>query len=582
MSVNRKLARFLKPYWLAVLLAPALMTGEVALDLMQPKLMQQIIDRGIAHADFHLVQRTGLLMLAFAALGILTGSGCTVYATIAAQNFGADLRRALFARVQSLSFANLDALETGALITRLTNDVTQVQEVVLILLRIMVRVPLLLVGSLIMAILTSPRLAILFVPLIPFITAVLILVIRRTYPLFGEVQRRLDRLNTVLQENLSGVRVVKAFAREPYEAERFNDANESLVERNVTATRIGSVTLPAMMLALNSGVALVLWMGGVQVIAGALPAGKVIAFVNYLGMTLYSLMMVSMLIVRISRAEASAKRIGELLESEPAIRTAPNALRAFRPKGRVAFENVSFRYTGEDADPVLRDISFTVEPGRTVGILGATGSGKSSLVQLIPRFYDVSAGRITIDGIDVREIEEQALHRAVGVALQEAVLFSGTLRDNIRYGRPEADDEEVVRAAKAAQADEFIRSFPEGYDTIVGQRGVNLSGGQKQRVAIARALLSRPPILILDDSTSAVDVHTEAKIQQALRGDAGGQTRFIVAQRITAVVDADLILVLDDGRLVGRGTHAELIESCPVYREIYASQQEMGAPVYAA
>ncbi len=577
MRATRKLGIFLKPYWHWAVLAPLLMALEVAMDLMQPRLIQHIVDQGIARSDMAVVINTGLWMIGLALIGLGGGIGCGVFAIMAGQHFGADLRATLFRKVQALSFGNLDHLETGKLITRLTSDVTQVQEVVMMMLRIMVRVPLLLVGSLIMAILTSPQLALLFLVLIPLVVVVLVFIINRTFPLFGQVQQQLDALNTVLQENLAGVRVVKAFARGQHETERFRRINDQLMDRNVTAVRITAVTMPIMMLLLNLGVVGALWIGGMEINSGGLQVGQLIAFINYLTQTLMSLMMISMLLVRVSRAEASAVRIQEVLDSEPEVRNRPDALATFAPRGRVAFEDVGFSYNGDDHDPVLRNISFVAEPGQTVALLGATGSGKSSLVNLIPRFYDATHGRVTIDGVDVRAIDEAALHSAVGVALQESILFTGTIRDNIRYGRPEATDEEVVAAAKMAQAHDFITRFPDGYDSVVGQRGVNLSGGQKQRIAIARALLTRPAVLILDDSTSAVDVETEARIQAALASLDHAQTRFVVAQRISSVQEADKILVLDDGRIVAEGTHDDLLEASPIYREIYESQMENGA-----
>ena len=514
MRATRKLAVFLKPYWLWAILGPLFMVLEVAMDLMQPRLIQRIVDEGIARSDMRVVLTSAAWMVGLALIGMLGGLGSAVFAIMAGQRVGADLRGALFRKVQAFSFGNLDRLETGGLITRLTNDVTQLQELVMMMLRIMVRVPLLLAGSLVMAILTSPQLALLFLGLIPVVLVALVAVIRRSFPMFGEVQRRLDTLNTVLQENLAGVRVVKAFARARHEIGRFGRANNRLAEQNLLAVRTTAVTMPFMMLALNAGVVAALWIGGVRIVAGSLQAGQLIAFINYLMQTLMSLMMVSMLIIRVSRAEASAQRVEEVLESEPAIRNRPDAvttlagypLSAAPMRGRVAFENVSFSYDGDDHDPVLKDISFVAEPGQTVALLGATGAGKSSLVNLIPRFYDVTSGRVMIDGVDVREIDETALHHAVGVALQETVLFSGTIRDNIRYGRPDASDDEVIAAARMAQAHDFIMRFPDGYDTLVGQRGVNLSGGQKQRIAIARALLADPRVLILDESTSAHDV----------------------------------------------------------------------------
>ncbi len=582
MRASRKLWAFLNPYWRWVILAPLLMTIEVSMDLIQPRLVEHIVDAGIGGSNLSVVVSTGVMMVGAALFGMAGGMGCTVFAILAGQAFGADLRGTLFRRVQALSFGNLDKLETGKLITRLTNDVTQVQEIVMMALRMLVRAPLLLVGSVIMALLTSRQLAILYVVLMPLVLAMAVWVINRTFPLFGEVQRRLDAVNTVMQENLAGVRVVKAFARSVFEIDRFRQANDRLTDQSLVAVRTGAITMPFMMLVLNFGVVGALWVSGQQIKAGSMEVGQLIAFLNYLGQTLMSLMMVSMLVVRISRSEASAERIQQVLDAEPEVKRHPEAIESFAPRGRVAFDDVSLKYDHDEADPVLKGISFVAEPGQTVAILGATGSGKSSLVSVIPRFYDVASGRVTIDGVDIRNVDESALRASIGVALQESVLFSGTIRDNIRYGRPEATDEEVVEAAKAAQAHDFIVSFPDGYDSPVDARGVNLSGGQKQRLAIARALLVRPSILILDDSTSAVDVETEAQIQTALAESGRAHTRFVVAQRISSVLSADKILVLDDGQIVAEGTHGELIESSPVYREIYESQLANGAVSHGA
>jgi ATP-binding cassette subfamily B protein len=576
MRATRKLSSFLKPYWRWAILAPLLMVLEVSMDLLQPRLIQRIIDQGILQSNMDVVIHTGLWMVGLALIGLVGGMGCTVYTVLAAQGLGADLRDTLFRKIQSLSFGNLDRLETGTLITRLTNDVTQVQELVMIMLRVMVRAPLLLVGSLIMAVLTSPRLALLFVVLIPVVLIALIWIINKTFPMFGQVQQRLDALNTVMQENLAGVRVVKAFARSAHEIGRFSQTNDRLMNQNLMAVRTSAITMPFMMLALNAGIVGTIWFGGRWVIGGSMDVGQVVAFINYLMQTLMSLMMVSMLVMRVSRAEASAQRVQEVLDSTPDVQSRPDAHQTFAPQGRVTFENVSFNYRGADHDPVLKNISFVAEPGQTVALLGATGAGKSSLVNLVPRFYDAHDGRVMIDGVDVRDVNEQTLRRQIGVALQESVLFSGSIRDNIRYGRPDASDDEVIAAAKMAQAHDFISRFPDGYDSVVGQRGVNLSGGQKQRIAIARALLTNPAVLILDDSTSAVDVDTEARIQDALARLPHKQTRLVVAQRISTVLGADKILVLDDGAVVAEGTHDELIESRPIYREIYESQMDTG------
>ena len=581
MNATRKLSGFLKPYWYWAVLAPLMMMVEVAMDLLQPRMVERIIDQGLAQSNMTIVIQTALIMIVLAAIGLVGGMGCTVFSVLAAMGFGTDLRGTLFGKVQALSFGNLDKLDTGKLITRLTNDVTQVQDMVMMLLRIMVRAPLLMVGSLILGIMTSPQLALLFVVLIPLVSIVLIWTINKTYPMFSEVQRRLDKVNTVLQENLAGVRVIKAFVQERHEIRRFHRANDSLMDQNITAARTLALNMPLVMLILNFGVVAALWFGGVKVNSGALQVGQVIAFINYLTQTLMALMMVSMLTMRLSRSEASAERIHEVLNNEPEVKSKPDALTEFAPLGQVVFEDVSFSYTGADHDPVLKNISFVAEPGQTVALLGATGAGKSSLIHLVPRFYDVSSGRVMIDGIDVRDVDELALRRRIGVALQESVLFTGTIRDNIRYGRPDASDEEVIAAAEMAQAHDFIMHFPNGYDAVVGQRGVNLSGGQKQRIAIARALLTQPSVLILDDSTSSVDVETEARIQAAMAAALRGRTGFVVAQRISTVLNADKILVLDDGQIAAEGTHEELMASSPIYREIYESQMENGASTHA-
>jgi ATP-binding cassette subfamily B protein len=420
-----------------------------------------------------------------------------------------------------------------------------------------------------------------FIALIPLVGLIMVWVIRRAYRLFSVVQERLDDVNTVLQENLAGIRVVKAFVRSQHEIQRFGKANNNLMDQTILANLSVAVTFPAMMLILNLGIAAAIWFGGVQVTVGDLTVGELIAFTNYLTRTLMSLLFVSMLIMRLARASASALRIEEVLDSTPEIQFQPRVEMTDPLNGRVKFENVTLSYNQDGGDPVLKDVSFTAEPGQTVAVLGSTGSGKSSLIHLIPRFYDVSDGRVTIDGIDVRHMDESGLHRNIGVAMQEAVLFSGTIRENIRFGCPEASDEEVISAAKAAQAHDFILNFPDGYETQLGQRGVNLSGGQKQRIAIARALITHPVVLILDDSTSAVDVETESRIEAALenllQGDDSSpqtarSTRFVVAQRISTVLNADKIIVLDNGMVAAQGTHSELLKSSEIYREIYQSQ----------
>jgi ATP-binding cassette, subfamily B, multidrug efflux pump len=579
MKSFRRILGFIRPYWKPALLAPLLMMVEVGMDLLQPRLLERIIDVGLANLDMNLVIQTGLTMVGVALVGMVGGGGCTVFAVRAAMSVGADVRDELFEKIQSLSFGNLDELGTGELITRVTNDVTQIQDVVLIMLRIMVRSPLLVVGSLLMATLTCPELTWLMVVLVPVIIAILWWGISRSSPLFTVVQQKLDRLNTVMQENLAGVRVVKAFVRAPYEKQRFQAANEDLVERTIRVGQLMAVIMPLISLVLNIGIVGVVWFGGNLVVVGGIKVGQVMAFVNYLTQMLWSLMMAGMLLIRVSRAEASAKRILDVIDMQPKVRDQEPAA-APAERGRVAFEHVTFSYDGNE-DAVLLDVNLSVEPGQMVAIMGATGSGKSSLVHLIPRYYDTTQGRVTFDGQDVRALSNAALRRQVAVALQETVLFSGTIRDNIRYGRPEASDEEVYAAAQAAQAHDFICGFPEGYDTQLGQRGVNLSGGQKQRVAIARALLLNPAVLILDDSTSAVDIDTEGKIQDALAELMKGRTSFVIAQRISTVLNADKIVVLEEGRLAAEGTHKELMETSPIYRELYELQLGNGVRGHA-
>ena len=591
MRATRKLWAFLRPYWHWALLAPLFMVVEVSMDLLQPWLMEQIIDDGVATGDLQFVLRTGALMIVVAVIGMIGGVGCTIFAALASQGMGADVRHALYAKIQSLSFPDLDVLDTGALITRLTNDVTQVQELASMALRIMVRAPLLVVGGVVMAVLTSPQLALIFVVLIPLVLGMITFVVRRAFPLFAGVQKRLDALNIVMQENLAGVRVVKAFVRASYENERFRKANQALKEQTLRAIRTMAMTMPFMMLALNFGIVAALWFGGLMVKAGSMQVGQIVAFTNYLMQALMSLMMLSMLVTRFSRSEASAIRIQEVLDTEPRVqapaspthplterlsnRRLPSPSPA-QPAGRVVFERVSFRYDGHGREDVLRNVSFEIEPGQTVALLGATGSGKSTLAHLVPRFYDVTGGRITVDGVDVRAMDEAALRKTIGVAMQDSVLFHGTIRDNIAYGRPDASDDEVIAAAKLAQAHDFIMHLPGGYDAMVEQRGVNLSGGQKQRLAIARALLLDPAVLVLDDSTSAVDVETEARIQAGLAQTRRGRTNLVVAQRISSVLGADRILVLEDGGIVASGTHAELLAGSPIYQDIYRSQLEKG------
>lgn len=565
-----KLFNYLKPYWKAALLGPALMLLEVAMDLLQPKLMADIVDNGVMTGDFGHVQRIGLLMLGTSLIGMIGGVGCGVFSTIAAMKFGADVRRGLFAKVQTFSFRNLEQLQTGSLITRLTNDVSQVQMFVQMLLRMMVRAPFLSVGSLIMAFMINIRLALILVIAVPVLFGIIVCIMRMGFPLFNKVQQALDRLNTVLQENLSGIRVVKAFVRSDHEAARFGSANDDYMAVALRANIVMATLSPVMFLILNGTIVAVLWFGGNLVWENSMQIGDLAAFINYVTQVLFSLLMVGMFLMNVSRAKASADRVREVLETEPEITAAKDVPIRSIQLGSVEFDKVSFAYDGED--DVLKNISFTARPGQTFAILGATGSGKTTLVSLIPRLYEARSGKVLVDGRDVREYRPHDLRSRIGTVLQEAILFSGTIRDNICYGKADATMEEVEAAAKAACAHDFIAALPQGYDTVLGQRGVNLSGGQKQRISIARALLVQPAILIFDDSTSAVDMGTESRIQKALREQWKRTTRLIIAQRISSVMDADHILVLEDGEVSARGTHDELMASSPVYREIYRSQ----------
>ena len=567
-----RMIRFVKPYKAPAILSMLLLLGVVVSDLSIPRLTQRIIDQGIARQDIATIVSTSLLMLGAAILSALFAVGNTILSVRVAQGASADLRSAIVRQVQTFSFGNLDRIQTGQLLVRATSDVNAVQLIVQMSLRMFTRAPLWMLGSIVMLILTNRQLSLLMLALFPVVLGMILFFLVKAQPLFLAVQRKLDRLNQVMQENLAGVRVVKAFVRREHENRRFDQINRALTADNVRVMQFIATLIPTMMTLVNLGVVGVIWFGGRQVIVGEMTVGEIVASINYIAFSLFPMMMLGGMAGPISAASASAGRIWEILDSAPEVQSRPDAQTLPCVAGRVAFEDVYFSYNHGSDEPVLNGVNLVAEPGQTVAILGATGSGKSSLVHLIPRFYDVTGGRVTLDGVDVRNLPLDALRAQIGVALQEPVLFSGTIRDNVRYGRPEATDEEVIAAAKAAQAHDFIVGFPDGYDTALGQRGVNLSGGQKQRVAIARALLVQPTVLILDDSTSAVDVETEARIQDALDELMAGRTSFVIAQRISTVLAADKIVVLDGGRVAAEGTHAELMESSPIYREIYESQ----------
>lgn len=568
-----KLKHYLRPYWVWCVLAPLLMLVEVTMDLLQPTLMASIVDKGVMTKDLSHIFSTGLIMLGVAFIGLIGGVGCTIFSSIASQNFGNDLRISLFEHIQKFSNKNLDQLKTGSLITRLTNDVVQLQTFVQMILR-SIRSPLLLVGSLVMAIRISPMLTLILAVAVPLLSLILYGLIRLSFPLFQKMQVKLDGVNTVLQENLSGIRVVKAFVRANHEQKRFNTANKDYTEIAIKAVRLMSLNMPLMMLVLNASIVAVLWFGGVQSWNGGLPVGQLIAFINYITQLLMSMLMLSNMLTFFSRAKVSADRENEVFSTISEITEVANAKKDAIHNGRIVFDNVSFAYDPTDENLVLDGINFTAEPGETVAILGATGTGKSSLVSLIPRFYEVSSGAITIDGSDTRMIALEDLRSRIGYVMQQAILFSGTIRDNIRYGRPDATDEEVEEAAIAAEAHNFILELPQGYDTELGQRGINLSGGQKQRLSIARALLIQPTILIMDDSTSALDAATESRIRQMLKTRLRSSTNILIAQRVTSVIDADRILVLENGRIAVQGTHEGLMNSSEIYRDIWRSQMK--------
>lgn len=567
-----KLLRFLKPHWKVAALSPLLMIIEVTADLWQPTLLASIVDVGVSQGDLGFIFRTGVLMVGVALVGVIGGVGCTITASTASQHFAADLRRALFAKVQMFSFANLDKFKTSSLITRLTNDVTQMQQLVLMSLRAMVRFPLLGLGGMVMAVRINPRLSLVLLVSIPVLIILMAVLIRIGFGLFSLLQKKLDKVNEVMRENLSGIRLIKAFVRADYEQDRFSKANLDLMDVAVRAGRLMALAMPLIMLIMNGSVVAILYFGGVQVTRGTMQVGEIMAFINYMLHILNALMMVAFLFILVSRAKVSGDRMQEVLAEEVDIGDVPDAINAVLDQGTVEFDRVSFSYPGAAGAPVLCDISFRVEAGETVAIIGGTGAGKSTLVSLLLRLYDPSEGTIFIDGHDISQVSLQRLRRSVSIVLQEAVLFSGTIKENIRWGRAHAQEEEVQQAAAVAQAHDFIMSFPEGYNSLLGQRAVNLSGGEKQRVSIARAVLKDAPILVLDDSTSAVDAGTESRLQRALAARSGKMTTFIVAQRIQSVMSADRILVLDEGRLVATGKHQELLADSELYREIYRSQ----------
>jgi len=591
MKSLKRMLPFVQPYrWVAFWLVITVILP-VAMELLVPRVLRYIIDEGIEPSNMTAIWRGAGLMLVTALTGALATLGQGVCRALLAQGLAYDMRNRLFSHIQTFSFANLDKLQTGQLMTRLSSDVDQVRGFSSHGISLLLRALLMLSGSVVMMFVIDVQLATITLVVLPLAGLLIWGLMNLARPMFVVVQEKLSALNTSVQENLAGVQVVKAFVREQFEIERFVGHNDNYMRENIKVGRLMAVALPVLTLLTNLGIVVVVLFGGKDVIGGRLSLGELVAFNNYLMIGMAPLMLLGNVLTMVSRAEASAQRFLEVLDARPAVWVAANPHKSSQLEGQVSFENVTFHYDGADQREaitggvhqggrnVLRSVTFNIEPGQRVALLGATGSGKSTLVNLIPRFYDVDTGYIKIDGVDVRDWEPEALRKKIGVVLQQTTLFSGTIRENIAYGYPDASMEQVIAAAKAAQAHDFILAMPVGYDSLVEERGANLSGGQKQRIAIARALLISPGILILDDSTSAVDMETEAKIQTALDARLTNCTTFLIAQRISSVLTADQILVLDHGQITAQGTHHQLMQTSPIYQEIYQSQMGNGTGV---
>lgn len=575
-----KVLRYLKPYWLFALLCPLAMILEVSMDLLQPTLMSDIVDNGIlgdAAADENLryVLITGLKMLVFSLIGCFGGIASAAFGTAAAQKMGNDLRKDAFAKVMHMSFQKTDKFTTGSLVTRLTNDITAIQEFVAMSLRMFVRTGMQFIGGIAVILTLNVNFGIVLVISLPVQLIAVAIIMKKASPLFSIVQSRLDKVNSVVQENVSGARVVKAFTREEYEINRFDNANTDLMTTNLKVQKLLATLNPILMIIMNASVIAIIMIGGFQVEAKAMQVGEVMAAVTYITQILMSVMMVGMMFQQVSRSAASMKRVNEVLSTNPVISDGNKSADSDN-SGTVEFRNVGFSYPGSSGKPVLSGIDLKVGKGQMIAILGSTGCGKTSLVNLVPRFYDATNGDVLVDGVNVKDYDVDTLRSKIGVVLQKSELFSGTVAENIRWGCETATDEEVKTAAKIAQAEEFIDGFNDGYDTMISEKGASLSGGQKQRMAIARAIIKKPEILIFDDSTSALDLSTEAKLHKALRENLSGVTVIMIAQRIASVMRADKIAVLENGSICAFGTHKELMESSSVYRDIYYSQMKQG------
>lgn len=568
--------RFVKDYKKAFLLAPLLVIADVACEIVQPEMMSKIVDIGIQHKNLSYIIRTGGFMVGLSLLAILANVGNIWYSSQGSVGLATALRKELFSKIQDFSFSNIDRFSSASLVTRLTNDVNVLQQVVMMSLRLLIRGPLMLIFAVVIAVRIAPDLALIIAIAIPVLGGSIFFLLRRGLPFFIQMQNKLDKVNGVVQEDLTNVRVIKSFVRKDFERNKFAAGNDDLMAISIKASSIVALIMPVMQLVMNISIVAIVWFGGNKIMAGRLQVGQLMSFISYVTQILMSLMMLSVSIMTFSRAGASSRRILEVLDVKPDITNSPEADLEDRKvsRGKVEFIHVSFKYHSASKEFVLKDIQLTVQPGERVAIIGATGSAKSTLVQIIPRLYDVTEGQILVDGRDIREYTISNLRSGVGMVLQRNELFSGTIRDNLKWGNPAATEGEIIAAAKDAQAHDFILSFPEQYDTILGQGGVNVSGGQKQRLCIARALLKKPAILILDDSTSAVDTATEGRIREALDLHLQQTTTFIIAQRIGSIVSADKIVLLEEGAIIATGRHEELILSCRPYQEIYYSQRE--------
>ena len=567
----RKLFKYLKPYEMSVAVVLVLIFFQSLSDLYLPTLMSDIVNKGIFSGDTNYIIRVGGKMLLVAAVGTACAVSASYLSSKISSGFGKILRKEVFSKVESFSLNEFNNIGTASLITRTTNDITQIQQVLLIIFRMMVSAPMMCIGGIIMAVSKDAKLSLVLVAVLPIIALLIYVIANKGIPLFKSMQIKIDKLNLVVREELTGIRVIRAFNRSDHEKDRFNKANYDLTQNAVKVNRIMAALMPLMMLIINFTTIAIIWFGAKRVDGGNMQIGDLMAFIQYAMQILFSLIMVSMMFVMIPRASASADRINEVLDVNPEIKDAEATKNADDKKGFVEFNNVTFSYPGAEK-PVISNISFKAKPGETVAVIGGTGSGKSTLINLIPRFYDIQSGSILVDGVDIKEMSQESLRAKIGFVPQKAVLFTGTISENIRYGKEDATDDEVRHAAETSQSMEFIEKMEDGFDSVIAQGGTNVSGGQKQRLSIARALVRKPEIYIFDDSFSALDFKTDAKLRAALKKETKDSTMIIVAQRVSTVMDADKIIVLDEGKVAGIGTHRELLNTCEVYHEIVSSQ----------